>query len=214
MLGQILRYGLPSGVQNSVIAIANVVVQSNINTFGDDAMAGCGSYSRVEGFAFLPITCFSLSLTTFIGQNLGAKKFDRAKAGAKFGILCSVIMAEVIGGLIWILAPLLHRSFHRLARGDRIGHAAGAHGIAVLFPIGVFPLYRGHLPRRGQSERSHVYHARLLVPDPYSLYHRRHAFHSQYRRRFLGVSAHLGAEFYRLSLLLPLFRLDTRIRTP
>ena len=105
MLGQILRYGLPSGVQNSVIAIANVVVQSNINTFGDDAMAGCGSYSRVEGFAFLPITCFSLSLTTFIGQNLGAKKFDRAKAGAKFGILCSVIMAEVIGGLIWILAP-------------------------------------------------------------------------------------------------------------
>jgi len=99
MLGQILRYGLPSGVQNSVIAIANVVVQSNINSFGDDAMAGCGSYSRVEGFAFLPITCFSMSLTTFIGQNLGAQKFDRAKAGARFGILCSVVMAEIIGEL-------------------------------------------------------------------------------------------------------------------
>lgn len=105
MLGQILRYGLPSGVQNSVIAIANVVVQSNINSFGDDAMAGCGSYSRVEGFAFLPITCFSMSLTTFIGQNLGAQKFDRAKAGARFGILCSVVMAEIIGAAIWLLAP-------------------------------------------------------------------------------------------------------------
>ena len=105
MLGRILRFGLPSGVQNSVIAIANVVVQSNINAFGDNAMAACGSYSRIEGFAFLPITCFSMALTTFIGQNLGAKKFDRAKAGAKFGIFCSVIMAEIIGVLIWILAP-------------------------------------------------------------------------------------------------------------
>ena len=107
MIGQILRFGLPSGVQNSVIALANVVVQSNINVFGSAAMAGNGSYSRVEGFAFLPITSFSLSLTTFIGQNLGAKKFDRAKSGARFGILCSVVMAEVIGVLIFALAPYL-----------------------------------------------------------------------------------------------------------
>lgn len=105
MIGRILRYGLPSGVQNSVIAIANVIVQSNINSFDEDAIAGCGCYSRVEGFAFLPITCFSLSLTTFIGQNLGAKKFDRARAGARFGILCSVLTAELIGGTIWLFAP-------------------------------------------------------------------------------------------------------------
>ncbi|MBE6974454.1 MAG: MATE family efflux transporter, partial [Ruminococcaceae bacterium] len=49
-LVQIVRYGLPSGVQNSVIALANVVVQSNINSFGKAAMAGCGSYSKLEGF--------------------------------------------------------------------------------------------------------------------------------------------------------------------
>ena len=45
MLKQIMAQGIPSGVQNSIIAIANVVVQSNINTFGSDAMAGCGSYA-------------------------------------------------------------------------------------------------------------------------------------------------------------------------
>ena len=105
MLKQVIHFGLPSGVQNSIIAFANVIVQSNINAFGSNAMAGCGSYSRVEGFAFLPITCFSMSLTTFIGQNLGAQKFDRAKAGARFGILCSVVMAEIIGAAIWLLAP-------------------------------------------------------------------------------------------------------------
>ena len=60
MLKQIMAQGIPSGVQNSIIAIANVVVQSNINTFGSDAMAGCGSYAKVEGFAFLPITSFAI----------------------------------------------------------------------------------------------------------------------------------------------------------
>ena len=58
------------------------------------AMAGCGSYSKVEGFAFLPITCFNMALTTFIGQNLGAKEYQRARTGARFGILCAMILAE------------------------------------------------------------------------------------------------------------------------
>ena len=61
-LREIIRYGLPSGVQNSVIAIANVVVQTNINSFGKAAMAGCGSYSKLEGFAFLPVPVRQLRL--------------------------------------------------------------------------------------------------------------------------------------------------------
>ena len=63
MLKQIIQNGVPSGFQNSVIAIANVFVQSNINAFGKMAMAGCGSYSKIEGFAFLPVTCFTMALT-------------------------------------------------------------------------------------------------------------------------------------------------------
>lgn len=107
MLKQIFTYGLPAGLQNSIISVANVVVQSNINSFGSAAMAGCGSYAKVEGFGFLPITCFSQSLTTFIGQNLGAKKLDRVKKGARFGVLCSVITAELTGIGIYIFAPFL-----------------------------------------------------------------------------------------------------------
>ena len=103
----ILRYGLPSGVQNSVIAMANVVVQTNINSFGKEAMAGCGSYAKIEGFAFLPITCFTQALSTFVGQNLGAGKHDRVKKGVVFGILCSCLMAEGIGILSWLFAPQL-----------------------------------------------------------------------------------------------------------
>ena len=112
MFKQIIQLGLPSGVQNSIIGFANVIVQSNINAFGVNAMAGCGAYSKIEGFAFLPITCFSMALTTFVGQNLGAGRFDRVKKGAKFGIACSVTMAEIVGIIIWIGAPIFIRLFN------------------------------------------------------------------------------------------------------
>lgn len=107
LLKQIVGIGLPSGLQNSIISIANVVIQANINAFGSAAMAGCGAYFKIEGFVFLPITCFSMALTTFIGQNLGAKQYDRAKKGAAFGIFCSITLAEIIGILVYFFMPRL-----------------------------------------------------------------------------------------------------------
>ena len=107
MVPQIISNGLPTGIQNSIISVANVFVQSNINKFGALAVAGCGSYSKIEGFGFLPVTCFSLAMTTFISQNLGAKQYDRAKKGAIFGIVCSVTLAELIGFLVYTTAPTL-----------------------------------------------------------------------------------------------------------
>lgn len=101
----ILRIGVPSGVQNSVISIANVVVQSSINTFGAAAMAGCGANSKLEGFVFLPVTCFTQALATFVGQNLGAQRYDRVKKGVRFGILCCMVLAESIGIIAYIFAP-------------------------------------------------------------------------------------------------------------
>jgi len=106
-LRDIVRYGLPSGVQNSVIALANVVVQSNINSFGKAAMAGCGAYSKLEGFVFLPVTCFTQALSTFVGQNLGAGRHDRVKKGVGFGIACCCIIAELIGVVCYLFAPKL-----------------------------------------------------------------------------------------------------------
>ena len=106
-LRAILRLGLPSGVQNSVIAMANLVVQSSINSFGSAAMAGCGSYSKLEGFAFLPVTCFAMALSTFVGQNLGAGNYSRVKKGVAFGIACSTIAAECIGIAAYLFAPQL-----------------------------------------------------------------------------------------------------------
>ncbi|MBE5845532.1 MAG: MATE family efflux transporter [Butyrivibrio sp.] len=106
-----LKIGIPTGIQNSVIAIGNVVVQSNINAFGSAAMAGCGSYSKLEGFVFLPITCICMALTTFVSQNLGAGEIDRVKKGSIIGSAIGVGSAELIGVAIFAYAPLFLRMF-------------------------------------------------------------------------------------------------------
>ena len=112
LMKEIVRMGLPTGVQNSVISIANVLVQSYINSFGSDAMAACGTYAKLQGFGFLPITSFALALTTFVSQNLGAKQYERARQGARFGILSTVVMAEIIGVLMVIFAVPMARLFN------------------------------------------------------------------------------------------------------
>ena len=105
MLRQVVRNGLPGGIQNSIISLANVVMQSNINVFGSEAMAGCGAYQKLEGFGFIPVTCFVMALTTFVSQNLGARQYERAKKGAAFGVVCSVLLAELIGLSVYGFAP-------------------------------------------------------------------------------------------------------------
>ena len=99
MLLEILRYGLPAGVQNSVIAFANTIVQTQINSFGKYATAAYGTHGKIEGFAFLPIVSFNMAISTFISQNLGAGLYDRVKQGARFGTVAAVLMAELVGVL-------------------------------------------------------------------------------------------------------------------
>ena len=102
---EILHYGLPTGVQNSIISVSNVIIQSHINSFGDMAMAGCGVFVKIEGFVFLPIMAFNMAISTFVSQNMGANQEQRAKKGAMFGIACSMILAEAIGILFFMYAP-------------------------------------------------------------------------------------------------------------
>ena len=121
ILKEVVSNGIPTGLQNSIISIANIFVQSNINSFGEMAVAGCGTYMKIQGFGFLPITCFSMAITTFISQNLGARKYDRAKKGARFGVACSLILAELIGICIFIFIPYLVKAFCTTPEVIRIG---------------------------------------------------------------------------------------------
>ena len=121
MLLEILRYGLPAGVQNSVIAFANTIVQTQINSFGKYATAAYGTHGKIEGFAFLPIVSFNMAISTFISQNLGAGLYDRVKQGARFGTVAAVLMGELVGVLCYIFAPQLIGLFDSNAEVIRLG---------------------------------------------------------------------------------------------
>lgn len=111
-LNYILRYGFPTAMQGCVIDLSNMLIQSYINSFGREAMAGIGSSLKVEGFMFLPVTAFSMALTTFVSQNVGAQKQDRVREGAKFGLVCTAGLLLTFGAAAYFLAPGLISLFN------------------------------------------------------------------------------------------------------
>lgn len=147
MLNEIIKYGLPSGVQNSVIAFANVIVQTQINGFGKFATAAYGTHAKIEGFAFLPMMSFNMATSTFISQNLGAKQYDRAKKGARFGIIAAVILAEIVGIIIYFTAPYLVGMFDDnpavIELGVRQAHIASLFYFLLAFSHAVAAVCRG-----------------------------------------------------------------------
>lgn len=105
LLGKILKIGLPTGVQNIVISLSNVIVQSSVNSFGAVAMAGFAAYIKVDGFNILPVLSFSMAATTFVGQNVGAGRLDRVKKGMYISVAMGIIYTVCTGILLLTFAP-------------------------------------------------------------------------------------------------------------
>ncbi len=102
ILKEIVRLGLPGGIQNAIISFSNIIVQANINSFGPAAMAGCSSYTKVDGFALLPVMSFSMAVTTFTGQNVGAGNYDRVRQGAKTCLKISLGVTAVLSACVFV----------------------------------------------------------------------------------------------------------------
>ena len=105
LVTNIIKIGLPTGIQNIVIALSNVIIQSGINSFGAVVMAGFTSYVKIDGFNFLPVMSFSMAATTFTGQNIGAGKIDRVKKGMKVSLVMGMGYAMATGILLYTIAP-------------------------------------------------------------------------------------------------------------
>ena len=127
----IVRNGLPTALQACVIDLSNLLIQSYINSFGGLAMAGIGASTKVEGFAFLPVTAFQMSLTTFVSQNMGAKQYDRVRRGIRFGLTCAIAIIELLGAVLFLLAPQIVGLFNR--NPEVVAFGVGRARVCALF---------------------------------------------------------------------------------
>lgn len=105
--GNIIRLGIPSGLTQAILSLAMIVVQSLTNSFGEMVIAANVIIMRVDGFAMMPNLSFGTAMTTFAGQNVGAKKFDRVEKGCKQGTFLAVAFATTITAIILIFGKYL-----------------------------------------------------------------------------------------------------------
>ena len=107
----ILRLGLPSGLTQAIFSLAMIMVQSLTNSFGEMVIAANVIIMRVDGFAMMPNFSFGTALTTYAGQNVGAKKYDRVDQGAKSGTLLAVGVSAAITAIILLFGNILMYAF-------------------------------------------------------------------------------------------------------
>ena len=104
MAKKIIAIGLPTGIQNMVLSLSNVLIQSGVNGFGEKAMAGFAAYMKIDGFNILPLMSFSMAATTFTGQNVGAKRIDRVKKGMWVTLILGVGYTILSGAFLLTFA--------------------------------------------------------------------------------------------------------------
>ena len=105
--GGMIKLGLPSGLTQAIFSMAMVIVQSLTNSFGEAFIAANVIVMRVDGFAMLPNFSFGTAMTTYAGQNVGARKMDRVTRGARQGTLLAVLTSATLTGLILIFGKQL-----------------------------------------------------------------------------------------------------------
>ncbi len=121
----IFKVGIPAGVQGTVINFSNVLLQSSVNPFGSDAMAGYTSANNILGFLFVSINSVSQSCMSFMSQNYSVKNYDRMKRVMRDCVILEVIISVVLGSLTAIFGHQLLSIFSKSE--DVI-----AHGMSIL----------------------------------------------------------------------------------
>lgn len=156
LLSKIVKIGLPTGIQNIVISLSNVVVQSGVNSFGATVMAAYAAFNKIDGFILLPILSMSMAATTFAGQNYGARELDRVRKGMKVSIGMGAVYAVVAGALMLILAPYIIRIF----TGEQAVIDYGIYMMKYMYPfywiIAIFHIATGTIRGVGKTMQAMI----------------------------------------------------------
>ena len=107
----ILRVGLPAGIQSNMYAISNMTIQSCINSFGTDVMAAWTAFGKLDSFVWLILGAYGVSVTTFVGQNFGAQRYDRVRKSVRISFLMALGTCLVSSLFICTAGPTAMRIF-------------------------------------------------------------------------------------------------------
>lgn len=151
MATRIIQIGLPSGIQNMVISLSNVLVQTGVNGFGTNAVAGFSAYLKVDGFNILPVMSFSMAATTFTGQNYGAGKMDRVKRGMWVTVAMSMIYTITTGFLLLTFAEPIISIFTSDANVIAYGVLATKYFCPFYFLLGIMHSLAGTVRGTGKT---------------------------------------------------------------
>lgn len=151
MAKRIIQIGLPSGIQNMVISLSNVLVQTGVNGFGTNAVAGFSAYLKVDGFNILPVMSFSMAATTFTGQNYGAGKMDRVRRGMWVTVAMSMIYTITTGFLLLTFAEPIISIFTSDAKVIAYGVLATKYFCPFYFLLGLMHSLAGTVRGTGKT---------------------------------------------------------------
>jgi len=108
---QTISIGLPSGIQSVLYTISNLIIVANVNSFGTDTAAAWSAYGKLDCFYWMIVGAFGISITTFVGQNYGAGKLDRAKSGVKTCMLIALITTIILEAIFVLFGRPCYKMF-------------------------------------------------------------------------------------------------------
>ena len=149
---KMIKIGLPAGIQGALFSISNVLIQSSINSFGDIFMSGNAAASNIEGFAYVCINAFSQASVNFVGQNAGAKQYDRVRKTVLICLACVFVVGLGVGLLFYTFAEqLLSIYITDSAEAISYGVIRMAFICLTYFTCGMMDSLTGALRGRGAS---------------------------------------------------------------
>ena len=151
ILRELVNIGLPAALQTCLISFSNVFIQKYINMFGSDAIAGLGAAQKVDAFASMPTQSISLTMTTYVSQNLGARKPERVREGIKVGHIITLVSIAMIVIPSYIFSGSLIRLFNKDPEVVRYGVGMMHIILPLYFTLGINSVYCGVVRGYGHS---------------------------------------------------------------
>ena len=111
VLKQIIVIGVPAGLQGMIVSVSNVIVMAYINQFGASGVDGFSCSNKIDNFMGLPVNSLMLAITTFVGQNLGARQYERVKQGVRAALVMSISIVVTLGIFVFLFSDSLMRIF-------------------------------------------------------------------------------------------------------